>query len=107
MTTAGVYPPFVRTLQMTTAGVSGAHDIVVRIGLPERDPLPGGDFRVLLDIVGFDQAYSRHFHGVDELQAFLAACGIVPAVLAMLAPAGAQLTWLGGDDLGFETLATS
>lgn len=92
-----------RTIQMTLAGSSDVHDIVVRIGLPERDPAPGGDFRVLVEIEGFDQPYSRHFHGVDELQAFLAGCWIVPQVLTALAPAGARLTWLGDDDLGFGT----
>lgn len=94
--------PFMRTLQMTAAGAGDVRDIVVRIGLPERDPRAGGDFRVLVDIAGFEQPYFRHFHGVDELQAFLAACRVVPAVLAMLAPAGAKLTWYGEDDLGFE-----
>ncbi|WP_437965333.1 hypothetical protein WMF04_37715 [Sorangium sp. So ce260] len=93
----------VRTLQMTLAGSSDVHDIVVRIGLPERDPAPGGDFRVLVEIEGFDQPYSRHFHGVDELQAFLAGCWIVPQVVTALAPTGARLTWLGDDDLGFGT----
>jgi uncharacterized protein DUF6968 len=92
---------FLRTLQMTVAGSSEIRDIVVRIGIPERDPLPGGDHRVLVEIDGFDQPYSRHFHGVDELQAFLAGCWIVPAILPVLAPAGARFTWFGGEDLGF------
>ncbi|WP_437621201.1 DUF6968 family protein [Sorangium sp. So ce1151] len=92
-----------RTLQMTLTGSSHVHDVVVRIGLPERDPAPGGDFRALVEIDGFDEPYSRYFHGVDELQAFLAGCWIVPQILTMLSPAGARLTWLGGDDLGFGT----
>ncbi|WP_436601958.1 DUF6968 family protein [Sorangium sp. So ce1036] len=92
-----------RTLQMALAGSSAVHDIVVRIGLPERDPVPGGDFRVLVEIDGFDELYSRHFHGVDELQALLAGCWVVPQILTTLAPAGARLTWLGEDDLGFGT----
>ena len=107
MSTARASTPFVRTFQVTAAGAGEALDIVVQIGIPERDPLPGGDFRVLAEIIGFDQAYSRYCHGVDALQAFLAACSIVPRALMMLAPAGAKLTWLGGDDLGFETLAAS
>lgn len=90
-----------RTLQMTVAGSHDTRDIVVRIGLPEPDPLPGGDFRVLVEIDGFDEPYSRHFHGVDELQALLAGCWTVPHVLTVLAPAGARLKWLGEDDLGF------
>ncbi|WP_437563108.1 DUF6968 family protein [Sorangium sp. So ce542] len=96
-------PPrsLVRTLQMTLAGSSDVRDIIVRIGLPERDPVSGGDFRVLVEIDGLDEPYSRHFHGVDELQAFLAGCWIVPQILPTLAPPGARLTWLGEDDLGF------
>jgi len=93
----------VRTLQMTEAGSSDVRDIVVRIGLPERDPLPGGDYRVLVEINGLDKPYSRHFHGVDELQALLSGCWIVPQILPVLAPAGARLSWFGGDDLGFGT----
>jgi len=92
-----------RTLQMTLAGSGDVHDIIVRIGFPERDPVSGGDFRVLVEIEGFDEPYSRHVHGVDELQAFLAGCSIVPQVLTALVPAGARLTWLGEDDLGFGT----
>lgn len=93
--------PFVRTLQLKEAGAEGLRDIIVQISLPEPDPLPGGDYRVLLQIEGFAQPYSRHFHGVDELQAFLAACWVLPAVLGTLAPSGAELTWLGEQDLGF------
>lgn len=103
MTTHTASKLFMRTLQMTVAGSRDVRDIVVRIGLPEPDPVPGGDFRVLVEIDGFDQPYSRHFHGVDELQAFLAGCWIVPHILPGLAPADASLTWLGGDDLGFGT----
>lgn len=103
MSSHAVARALVRTLEMTLPGSSDVHDIVVRIGVPEADPLPGGDFRVLLEISGFDEPYSRHFYGVDELQAFLAACWIVPPILATLAPAGARLRWLGEDDLGFGT----
>lgn len=103
MITSTASTPFVRKLQMTAPGTGHVRDVVVRVGLPERDPRPGGDFRVLVEVVGFDQAYARHFHGVDELQAFLEACAVVPAVLAALAPAGAKLTWLGEVDLGFGT----
>jgi len=103
MTTHSAPKLFKRTLQMTVPGLSNVRDIVVRIGLPEPDPAPGGDFRVLVEIDGVDQPYSRHFHGVDELQAFLAACAIVPQILPVLTPAGARLTWLGGEDLGFGT----
>jgi hypothetical protein len=93
--------PFMRTLQLTLAAETSPRDIIVRIGLPDRDPNPGGDFRVLVEIEGLDQPYSRYFHGVDGLQAFLSGCWIVPQVLASLTPAGARLTWLGDEDLGF------
>lgn len=91
----------VRTLQMAPAGAGPSRDIVVSIGLPEPDPVEGGDFRVSVEIDGLDRAYSKYVHGVDELQAFLEACWLVPQVLSALAPAGAKLTWLGDDDLGF------
>jgi hypothetical protein len=103
MTTHTASKLFMRTLQMTVAGSSDVRDIVVRIGLPEPDPLPGGDFMVFVEIDGFDQPYSHHVHGVDELHALLEGCRIVPQILPALAPAGASLTWLGGDDLGFGT----
>ncbi|WP_437598697.1 hypothetical protein WMF28_38650 [Sorangium sp. So ce590] len=96
-----------RTLEMTLPGSNDVHNVVVRIGLPEPDPLPGGDFRALVEISGFDEPYSRHSYGVDEQQAFLAACWIVPPILATLAPAGAKLRWLGDDDLGFGTSAAT
>jgi hypothetical protein len=92
---------------MSVAGSNDVRDIIVRIGLPERDPIPGGDFRVLVEIDGFDEPYARYFHGVDELQALLAGCWIVPQMVAVLAPAGAKLTWLGDDDLGFGTFSTT
>src|SRR5690349_5205543 len=94
------HPSFERTLQMAMPGSSEVRDIVVRIGLPERDPVPGGDFQSLVEIEGFDEPFARHFHGVDEIQAFLAACWIVSQILPTLAPAGANLSWLGTDKLG-------
>jgi hypothetical protein len=107
MNTPTAFTPFTRTLQMAVAGSSDVRDIIVRIGLPERDPVPGGDFRVLVEFDGFEQPYSRHFHGVDELQAFLSGCWIVPQLLPVLAPAGARLTWLNEDDLGFGNSTTA
>jgi hypothetical protein len=103
MTTPTARRLFTRTMQMTAAGSNQVRDVVVRIGIPEPDPAPGGDFRVLVEIDGFDEPYSRHFHGVDELHAFLEGCWIVSEILPALAPAGARLTWLGEEDLGFGT----
>ncbi len=93
--------PFTRTLQMTLADSSDVRDIVVCIGLPEPDPIPGGDFRVLVEIEGLEEPYSRHTHGVDALHAFLEGCWIVSQILPALVPDSAKLTWLGSQDLGF------
>ena len=93
---------FRRTLQVTGDKPGDVRDIAVRIGLPESDPVQGGDFRVLLEIEGFDRSYSRYFHGVDAIQAFLAACSVVPQLLPALAPEGARFTWLGSENLGFS-----
>jgi len=96
---------FRRTLQVTGDKPGDLSDIIVRVGFPEPDPVPGGDFRALVAIEGFDQPYSRHFYGVDELQAFLAGCSIVPQILPTLAPAGSRFTWLGSADLGFPAMS--
>jgi hypothetical protein len=86
---------------MATAGSSQSRDVVVRISVPEPDPEQGGDFRVLVEIDGLDEPYSHYFHGVDDLQAFLSGCWIVGEILPSLAPAGATITWLGSENLGF------
>lgn len=93
--------PFTRIIQMTEPASGVSRDILVRIGLPEPDPVPGGDYYVLVEIEGFEQRYARQFHGVDQLQAFLSGCWLVPSILSALAPRGARLTWLGEEDLGF------
>jgi hypothetical protein len=90
-----------RTLQLSLAGSSETRDIIVRIGLPEPDPLPGGDFRVHLEIDGFAEPERRYIHGVDELQALQAGCWMVPHLVFSLTPADAKVTWLGDEDLGF------
>lgn len=93
--------PFIRKLQVTSPAFMEAREVVVRIGLPERDPLPGGDFRVLVEISGLDEPYNSFIHGVDELHAFLSGCWMVSEMLPALAPKGSRVTWLGQDDLGF------
>lgn len=93
--------PFRRTIRCAPLDQAQAHDIVVTIGLPEADPLPGGDYRILLEIAGLKEPYSHHVHGVDPLQAFLECCWLVSEILPSLAPKGACLTWLGNEDLGF------
>lgn len=93
--------PFVRRLELKSADPVDSREVVVRIGLPERDPLPGGDFRVLVEVSGLEEPYSSFVHGVDELHAFLSGCWMVTEILPALAPKGSQVTWLGQDDLGF------
>lgn len=80
-----------RTLQMTLAS-GEVRDVVVRIGIPEPDPLPGGDFRCLVEIGGLDEPYSRHFHAIDEIEAFLAGCWMASQLLPTLTARGAKLT---------------
>jgi len=92
---------FTRPLQLTFDGSAKVLEVVVHIGLPERDPLPGGDFRVFVEITGLDEPYTSHIHGVDELHAFLSGCWLVTEILPALVPKDARLTWLGSDDLGF------
>jgi hypothetical protein len=95
--------PFTRQIQLTFAASAEVREVVVHIGLPERDPVPGGDFRVLVEITGFDEPYTSLIHGVDELHAFLSGCWLVTGILPALVPSGARLTWLGDEDLGFGT----
>ena len=94
---------FTRKLQLTFDGSAEVREVVVHIGFPERDPLPGGDFRVLVEITGFDEPCTSLIHGVDELHAFLSGCWLVTGILPALVPTGARLTWLGDENLGFGT----
>lgn len=98
--------PFTRKLALTLAGSAEPHEVVVHIGLPERDPIPGGDFQVLVEITGLDEPYTSRIHGVDELHAFLSGCWLVAEILPALVPTGARLTWLGDEDLGFKPRPT-
>jgi len=95
--------PLARKLQLALSGSAEVREIVVHVGLPERDPLPGGDFRALVEITGLDEPYTALIHGVDELQAFLSGCWLVTEILPALVPTGARLTWLGDENLGFGT----
>ena len=94
---------FTRQLQLTSDESAEVREVVVHIGLPERDPIPGGDFRAFVEITGLDEPYASHIHGVDELHAFLSCCWLVTEILPALVPNGARLTWLGNDNLGFGT----
>ncbi len=94
---------FTRHIQLTFDGSPEVREVIVHIGLPERDPLPGGDFRVFVEIIGLDEPYTSHIHGVDELHALLSGCWQVTEILPALIPNGARLTWLGDESLGFGT----
>ena len=94
---------FTRKLQLAFDGSAEVREVIVHIGLPERDPVPGGDFRVLVEITGIDEPYTSHIHGVDELHAFLCGCWLVTGILPALVPNDARLTWLGDENLGFGT----
>jgi hypothetical protein len=96
--------PFSRTLKVRLADGSDGGEVVVSVGLPEPDPLPGGDFQVWVEVRGAVRApFARHIYGVDELQAFLEGCWLLGEIAPTLAPAGARLTWLGSEDLGLRT----
>lgn len=91
-----------RSLEYTLPGIDGLREITVSIGAPERDPASGGDFRVLVEITGFDSPCSKYFHGVDAIQAMMMSLWIVPDLVRSLAGRGARVTWLGNEDLGFR-----
>lgn len=91
-----------RTLEWTREGVEGARAITVTVSAPERDPVTGGYFRVLVGISGFDQACSHYFHGLDAIQATLTGLWSVPDLVRSLAGRGGRVTWLGSEELGFR-----
>lgn len=91
-----------RTREWTREGAEGARAITVTVSAPERDPVTGGYFRVLVDISGFDQACSQYFHGLDAIQATLTGLWSVPDLVRSLAGRGGRVTWVGSDELGFR-----
>ena len=92
---------FTRTLEYMLPGAEESRSITVSVSAPEPDPLPGGDFRVLVEITGFAKPYKRHYFGVDEIQAILLGLRIVPVLVQSMAEPGSRITWLGSEDLGF------
>jgi hypothetical protein len=91
-----------RTLEYTLPGSEEPRSITVTVSAPEPDPLPGGDFRVLVQITGVAKPYRRHHFGVDPIQALLLGLRIVPELIQSLAEPGSRVTWLGSEDLGFR-----
>lgn len=92
-----------RTLEYHRPGAEKPKKITVSVSAPEPDPLPRGDYRVLLTIKGFGKTYTKYHYGVDPIQALLLALRIIPEDIRCLADPGSRVTWLGGDDLGFRT----
>jgi len=91
-----------RTLEYTPLGADGPRNVTVSVGPPEPDPRPGGEVRVLVEISGFEEPYSRYFCGVDGIQALVFGLGIVPDVVRSLAGEGGRVTWLDSEDLRFR-----
>ncbi len=89
----------VRVLQFTLKGATSTSPIEVSIGVPEVDG--DNNWMSLLEITGFEEAYSKRIPGADGIQAVLSAAGIEPHLLAALA-AGGRVTLDGRDDLGFS-----
>jgi hypothetical protein len=82
-------------------GPSGAADVRLALGRPERDPAPGGDWRCRVVIDGLPHAVDRYAYGIDGLQALTLALVMAGADLRQARlPAGERLTFLGGPDLG-------
>ena len=88
-----------RVLQFVPEGATSSRSIEVSIGVPK----PDGDdnWWSLLEIIGFDEPYSKEIPGADAIQAVLSAAGIVRDLLASMAKGG-HLTLDGSDDLGFR-----
>ena len=88
-----------RMLQFEPKGATSSRSIEVSIGLPEPDE--DNNWWALLEISGFDEAYSKKIPGADAIQAVLSAAGIAPHLLAAMAKGG-RVTLEGSDDLGFR-----
>jgi hypothetical protein len=77
--------------------------VVLRIGKPLPDPLPGGDWYCPRQILGLgDEAVEASF-GVDSLQSLLLSVYGLQLKLAERADAASvRLDWLGLPDLGLK-----
>ena len=88
-----------RALQFVPAGSTTARSIEVSISLPTRDE--DDNWWALLEVVGFDEPYSKRIPGADAIQAVLSAAGLVPHLVAAMAKGG-RVTLDGNEDLGFR-----
>ena len=90
-----------RRLEWTGADAP-AEGVVVRIGKPVRDPLPGGDWLCPVQVVGLGDERVRAAFGVDAVQALVLSLQMIDADLhAGQRRAGGRLHWLEQPDLGF------
>lgn len=90
-----------RELEVRKAKAAEHVRVLVRIGKPEPDPKPGGDWRCAFQIIGADDDAVMFAHGVDSVQALQLCLQFVGIRLEDLQARGTPLRWLGGKDLGF------
>lgn len=93
-------PIAIRELEAETAD-GQVHPVVVRLGRPEPDPLPGGDWRCPFQIVGIGDGAVQFSFGIDAVQALQLAFVIMGAQLFGANGQRQRITWFGGPDLGF------
>ena len=88
----------------------GRRRIVLRLGAPERDPLPGGDWLCPVQFAGAPAECGlprgvRPIYGIDGVQALSLALGYAQRELrALQRSSRGALTWLGTADLGLPDL---
>lgn len=78
-------------------------EVLLAIGRPFPDPLPGGDWCSTFQITGLGDPAVRAAFGVDTMQALLLALHKVRLELdERAAVEAAELRWLGQPDLGLR-----
>jgi hypothetical protein len=90
------------------AADGGRTPVLLKIGKPLPDPLPGGDWYCPRQIIGLgDEAVEATF-GIDSLQAFLLCVYSARVKLGQRAEAASvRLEWLGQADLGLNVDPTA
>ncbi len=83
------------------AGDGSSSPVLVRIGKPMPDPLPGGDWYCPSQIVGLGDETVKATFGVDSLQALLLCVyGLRLRLTQRAEQAAVRLDWLGQAGLG-------
>jgi hypothetical protein len=90
-----------REMEIRKTKSSDARRATVRIGKPEPDPAPGGDWRCAFQITGVDDDTVMFAHGVDAVQALQLCFQFIGVRLEDLQARGTPLRWLSRKDLGF------